>query len=114
MTKKLAGAVAAGAFALGILTVAAAPVLGPGPTTPNDDLSNIMTEHMAAMSEHMAAMDGHMAGTDMGSIMNGMVPGSMMGPGSSAMPMGPSASEMPMDPNDHEAHHASPAPEATR
>jgi hypothetical protein len=114
MTKRLAGAAAAGAFALGILTVAAAPVLGQGPTTPNDDLSNLMTEHMAAMSEHLAAMDEHMTGTDMGSIMNGMMPGSMMGPGSSAMPMGLGASAMPMDPNDHEAHHASPAPEATR
>lgn len=99
MTRGLAGIVAAGAFTL--LTVGAAgPVLGQGPTPPKDDLRELMTEHMKD--------------APMGSMTDAMMSGSMMGAGSSEMPMGPGTSPMPMDPDEHAAHHALLAPEATR
>ena len=93
MTRRRIGAVAAGAFAIGILSGTAGTIVGHDATTSNGDLA--------------AAMADHMAGFDMAAMMSGsMMSGSMMGPGSSFDPRmmnGPAASSMPG--SQHERHH---------
>jgi len=92
MTRKLVAGIAAGAFALGILTGSAGTIVVGNTTTPNADLA-VMADHMAdnGMSSMMSMMS--------------MMSGSMMGP---------DASSMPMDPGDHNAHHASPSPDTSK
>lgn len=101
MTRRLVGAIAAGAFTIGILSGSAGTIVGHDATTPRSELAAVMADHMV----------DHMGAGDMGSMMSG----SMMGPNSS-MPgdMGPDASSMPMGPGDHQAHHGSPSPEPTK
>ncbi len=92
MTTRFGAAIAAGFLAIGILVGAAGTIVIRDATTP---------EHMADMRGMMSMMgpDGmtQMMGSDM-----------PMGPGAS---MGPDAS---MSPQEHESHHATPSPEATR
>jgi len=88
MTKRRMGAVAAGAFAIGILSGTAGTIVGHDASTPGGDFA--------------AAMADHMIGYDMGSMMSG----SMMGSGSSfdpGMMGGTGASSMPG--SQHERHH---------
>lgn len=80
MTRKLTGAVAAGVFALGILTGSAGMIVVRDATAPSFDFTTVMADHM----------------TNMGSMMNGStMGGSMMG--------SPSASMMPG--SLHDQHH---------
>jgi len=92
------GAVAAGAFAIGILSGTAGTIVGHDASTPGGDFA--------------AAMADHMTGYDMGSMISGsmmsgsMMSGSMMGSGSSfdpGMMGGTGASSMPG--SQHERHH---------
>jgi hypothetical protein len=101
MTKRRICAIAAGAFAIGILSGTAGTIVGHDATTPGEDFA--------------AEMADHMAGYDMGSMMAGsagsMMSGSMTGPGSSfgpGMMTGPAASSMP---GQHELHHAAASPD---
>jgi hypothetical protein len=98
MTTRIGAAIAAGFLALGILVGAA------GTIVVRDATSTDMGDHMRDMSASAGSM-GNMAG--MMSMMGGDMSG-MMGGGS---PMGPDAS---MSPGEHESHHATPSPEATR
>jgi len=103
MTMKLAGGIAAGAFALGIL---------------NGGAGTILARDVAAETEHTAVMAEHMDGQGMASMMS-MMGGSMMGGSSMGGPnasmgpdmMGPGASAMPS--GQHGQHHASAAPGAS-
>jgi hypothetical protein len=102
MTRRRIGAVAVGAFTIGILSGTAGTIVGHDATTPGGDLAAAMADHMAAFD--MTAM---MSGS-MGSMMSSsMMSGQMMGPGSSfdpGMMSGPAASSMPG--SQHERHHA--------
>ena len=94
MTVRVAGAIATGAFAVGLLAGSAAAVVAREPTTIWTDMQSVMVEHM---NDH-----------GMGSMMSmtSMMSGSMMGP---------TASSMPMDPDDHACHHMAPAsPEVSK
>ena len=81
MTRRLAGALAAGAFAVGILAGSAGTILAGDARTSRTDCG--------AVTAH------HTGGDGMSSMMT-MISSSMMGP---------DASWMPMDPADHIAHH---------
>ncbi len=100
MTRRLVGALIAGAFALGFLGGAAGTIVAHDTTTPTSD-------HLEVMAEHMA-------GYDMDSWMSGSM-GSMMGPGSSfgaGMMNGTTASGMPG--SQHELHHPAESQGGTR
>jgi len=92
MTTRIGAAIAAGFLAVGVLLGAA------GTVVVRDGTTTDMTDHMRSMSGTMSAGSmGNMAG--MMSMMGGA---SMMGPNAS------------MSPGDHESHHASRSPAATR
>lgn len=105
MTRTLAGGIAAATFALGILTGAAGTVIARD-VAPSSDLTAVMAEHMNGQG--MAGMTSMMGGSMMsgGSMMGG--PNASMGPEM----MGPGASEMPG--GQHDQHHATPTPEASK
>lgn len=98
MTTRIGAAIAAGFLALGILVGAAGTIVVRDVTAPG------MADHLRDMSASAGSM-GSMAG--MMSMMGGDMSG-MMGAGS---PVGPDAS---MAPGEHESHHATSTPEATR
>jgi hypothetical protein len=88
MTRGLIGGIAAGAFAIGLLTGVAGTIVVRDAATPDPDFAAVMADHMD--------------GVGMGSMMAG----SMMGPGSSfgpGMMNGPAASSMPG--SLHDQHH---------
>ncbi|HEY6014746.1 MAG TPA: hypothetical protein VIU37_12090 [Candidatus Limnocylindrales bacterium] len=97
MTRRLAGAVVAGAFALGLAAGAAGTIAAHDTTAPRTDFDVLMADHMA--------------GYDMGSMMSG----SMMGPGSSfgpGMMSGLGGSSMPD--SLHDLHHPTATPDAPK
>lgn len=91
MNRRLAGGIAAGAFALGALVGSAGSIVARDGTTACADLDTTMTEHMS--------------GQGMGAMMSDHGMGSMMGPNASAMPM---------QPGDHDAHHSAPSAEPSK
>ncbi|MEX2182900.1 MAG: hypothetical protein WEC14_00490 [Chloroflexota bacterium] len=93
MTPRLVGGIAVTTLAIGVLIGAAGTVVVRDATTTD------LARHLGDMTASAGSM-GSMAG------MAGMM--SMMGGGS---PMGPNAL---MTPGDHESHHATPSPAATR
>lgn len=101
MTIKTTGLIAAGFLAIGIAVGAA------GTTVAQEDQAPDMAGHMRDMTSMMSMM-GAGSMDDMASMMSMMGGGSPMNPSAS---MGPAAS---MSTDDHESHHASPSPEATR
>jgi len=96
MNRKRVGGIAAGMFAVGLLTgLAGTAVARDG--TPGADCP--------------AVMAGHMTGQDM-TGMTSMMGGSMMGGSMGPEMMGPDASGMPW--SRHELHHPSTTPEVTQ
>lgn len=95
MTTKSTGVIAAGFLAIGIVVGTAGTIVARDDAAPD--------------------MAGHRRGSLMGGgSMDGISMMSMMGGGSPMRPstsMGPDAS---MSPEDHESHHMSPSPAATR
>lgn len=105
MTKRRVVAIAAGAFAVGILSGTAGTIVGHDATTPRGDLATLMADHMA----------GYDMGTMMSGSMASMMSGSMMGAGSSfgpGMMNGPAASFMPG--GQHELHHPASSPDGSK
>lgn len=93
MTPRLAGGIAAAAFAIGILTGAAGTIVARDATSPDANPAAVMANHMG--NQGMGSM-----------VSGGMMSGSMMGPGSSFGPgrmSGPDASSMPG--SLHDQHH---------
>jgi len=88
MTNRLAGALIAGALAVGLLLGAAATILGRDTATP-------AREDRSASMMGGGAMGGMMGGGAMGGMMGGGAMGGMMGGGS-------------MSPELHQSHHAQP------
>jgi hypothetical protein len=78
MTTRLVGGLTAAAFAIGMLTGAAAIIVAREATTPSSGFASAMADQMDGQG--MAAM---MSGSMMGA---GHGPGMMGGPGASAMP----------------------------
>ncbi len=102
MTTRVGAAVAAGFLAVGILVGAAGTIVVRDATT--TDLADHMRD-MSASAGSMGSMAGMMSMMGAGDMARMM---SMMGAG---LPMSPDAS---MTPGDHESHHATPSPDATR
>lgn len=97
MTMRRVGAIAAGAFAVGILSGTAGTIVGHDAATPRGDLAALMADHMA------------------GYDMSAMLSGSMMGAGSPfgpGMMRGPAASFMPG--SQHELHHPATTPDGSK
>jgi hypothetical protein len=113
MTRKTTGLIAAGSLAIGIALGGAGAIVARDYATP--DMANHtqgMTSRMSMMGAGSMGDMGSMMGAgsmgDMGSMMSMMGDDSPMTPSAS---MGPDAS---MSPQDHESHHVSPSPAATR
>jgi hypothetical protein len=119
MTPRLVGGIAAGAFAVGILTGAAGTIVARDASTPQTNFAAVMADHMGGQGT------GSMMGTGIGSMMgpdssvpgtNGMMSGSMMvpsGPGmmSPGSSITPDASSLPD--GGHDSHHPVASPEGT-
>ncbi len=110
MTTKITGLIAAGSLAIGIVVGAA------GTNVARDNAAPDMADHVQGMTSMMSMMGaesmdgmGSMMGAD---DMDGMR--SMMGGDSPMIPTASMGPESSMSPDDHESHHASPSPAATR
>lgn len=112
MTRKITGSIAAGSLAIGIVLGGAGAIVARDNATPD------RADHMQGMTSTMSMMGGQTA--DMGSMMGAdhmADMGSMMSMMGGDSPMRPTASMGPrasMSPDEHESHHASPSPAATR
>lgn len=80
MTRGLIGGIAAGAFAIGLLTGVAGAIVVRDATTPDADFAAVMADHMDDVG-----MGSMMAGSMMGTG-SPFGPGMMSGPGASFMP----------------------------
>ncbi len=113
MTRKLTGLIAAGSLAIGIVLGGAGAIVARDNATPDmanhmQGMTSLMSMMGAGSTDGMGSMMGaaHMA--DMASMM------SMMGAGSPVTPNASMAPDASMSPEDHQSHHASPSPGATR
>jgi hypothetical protein len=110
MTTRISAAIAAGFLAIGILVGTAGTIVVRDATTTD------LVDHMRGMTASagsmggMAGMMSKMGGGDMAEMMSMMSADGMAGM-MGGSPMGPNAS---IAPGDHESHHATPSPEATR
>jgi hypothetical protein len=106
MNRKRVGGIAAGMFAVGLLTgLAGTAVARDG--TPAANCAAVMADHMTG--QDMTGMASMMGGSMMGgSMMGGSMMSGSMGPGM----MGPDAPGMPW--SQHELHHPSTTPGVTK
>jgi hypothetical protein len=100
MTRRLVGAIAAGTFAIGVLTGGAAAIVARDVTPSSTDMTALMAEHMnGGGTASMVSMMGMMSGSTMG-------PNASMGP--DMMGLGPSK----MPGSQHNLHHPAASHEA--